>query len=373
MIAATGEDAIVYCPDSDYAANMEKAEALAPRGRARSAAQAAGEDADAGQGTCADVAELLGVPLTDTVKSLVLATDDDAGKAIWSKTHVWLLLLRGDHDMNEIKVGKVEALKGGFRFATLAEIEDALRLQAGLPRPGRRAAPVKVVADREVAVMADWICGANDEDFHFTGVNWGRDLPEPDVVADMRNVVAGDPSPDGKGALAIERGIEVGHVFYLGTKYSQAMNATFLDETGKPQFMEMGCYGIGITRLPAAAIEQNHDERGIIWPDAIAPFTCGALPDRPRTAAPTCEAAAETLYDELLAAGVDVILDDRGERPGAMFADWELIGVPHRIVISDRGLKDGANSSTSIAATASRHEGAARRGRGIRARGRLAV
>jgi prolyl-tRNA synthetase len=200
--------------------------------------------------------------------------------------------------------------------------------------------PVRVVVDREVAVMHDWICGANEPDYHYTGVNWGRDLPEPDLVADLRNVVAGDPSPDGQGVLAIERGIEVGHVFYLGTKYSRAMNATFLDANGKPQFHEMGCYGIGITRLPAAAIEQNHDERGIIWPDALAPFTvvvCPIGPDR----SPEVKAAAETLYAQLLQAGVDVILDDRGERPGAMFADWELIGVPHRVTIGDRGLKDG--------------------------------
>jgi prolyl-tRNA synthetase len=197
-----------------------------------------------------------------------------------------------------------------------------------------------VVVDREVAVMSDWVCGANQPDYHFTGVNWGRDLPEPDLVVDLRNVVAGDPSPDGKGTLAIERGIEVGHVFYLGTKYSQAMNATFLDTNGKPQFMEMGCYGIGITRLPAAAIEQNHDAKGIIWPDAIAPYTvvvCPIGPDR----SPDVKAAGERLYGELLAAGVDAILDDRGERPGAMFADWELIGVPHRITIGDRGLKEG--------------------------------
>jgi prolyl-tRNA synthetase len=197
-----------------------------------------------------------------------------------------------------------------------------------------------VVADRDVAVMADWICGANELDFHITGVNWGRDLPEPAVVADIRNIVEGDASPDGKGVLAIERGIEVGHVFYLGTKYSKAMNATFLDENGKPQFMEMGCYGIGITRLPAAAIEQNHDERGIIWPDAIAPFTVVVCPIGMDRSADV-KAAAEKLHDELLAAGVDVLLDDRGERPGAMFADWELIGVPHRVVISDRGLKEG--------------------------------
>jgi prolyl-tRNA synthetase len=196
------------------------------------------------------------------------------------------------------------------------------------------------VVDREVAIMGDWICGANEADYHLTGVNWARDLPEPLRVADLRNVVAGDASPDGQGALAIERGIEIGHVFYLGTKYSKAMNASYLDLNGKPQFMEMGCYGIGITRLPAAAIEQNHDERGIIWPDALAPFTvvlCAITPDR----FPEVKAAASKLYSELLAASVDVILDDRGERPGAMFADWELIGVPHRITIGDRGLKTG--------------------------------
>ncbi len=199
---------------------------------------------------------------------------------------------------------------------------------------------MNLVVDREVAVMADWICGGNEVDVHLTGVNWGRDLPEPTLVADIRNVVEGDPSPDGKGPLAIERGIEVGHVFYLGTKYSKAMNATFLAEDGKPRHFEMGCYGIGITRLPAAAIEQNHDERGIIWPDAIAPFTAVVCPigmDR----SPEVKAAADNLYMQLLDAGVDVILDDRGERPGAMFADWELIGVPHRITIGDRGLKAG--------------------------------
>jgi prolyl-tRNA synthetase len=199
---------------------------------------------------------------------------------------------------------------------------------------------LNVVADREVAVMADWICGANQPDHHITGVNWGRDLPEPMMVADLRNVVAGDMSPDGQGALAIERGIEVGHVFYLGTKYSQAMSATFLDENGKPQFLEMGCYGIGVTRLPAAAIEQNHDAKGIIWPDAIAPFTVVICPigaDR----SIDVKAASEKLYADLMASGVDVLLDDRGERPGAMFADWELIGVPHRVTLGDRGLKEG--------------------------------
>ena len=282
VIAATGEDAIVYCPGSDYAANIEKAEALAPSGTRPAAIQALTQTATPGKATCADVAGLLDIPLQSTVKSLVLATDQTNDKGEIVKSQVWLLLLRGDHDMNEVKVGKVPGL-AGFRFATLLEIEDHFGCQPGYLGPLNLKKPLKLVVDREVAVMADWVCGANEPDFHTTGVNWGRDLPEPDLVADLRNVVAGDLSPDGKGVLAIERGIEVGHVFYLGTKYSQAMNATFLNENGKPQFLEMGCYGIGITRLPAAAIEQNHDDKGIIWPDAIAPFTvvlCPISPDR---------------------------------------------------------------------------------------------
>ncbi|TSE37974.1 Proline--tRNA ligase [Tepidimonas fonticaldi] len=340
VIAATGEDAIVYCPTSDYAANLEKAEALPPAGPRPAPAQSMAKTPTPGKSTCAQVAELLGVPLARTVKSIVLATDEVNERDEIVATRIWLLLLRGDHDMNEVKVGKLPGLELGFRFATEAEIVEHFGCRPGYLGPVGTRKAVTVVADREVAVMADWICGANEVDFHLTGVNWGRDLPEPDLVADIRNVVAGDPSPDGKGVLAIERGIEVGHVFYLGTKYSRAMNATFLDEDGKPKPFEMGCYGIGITRLPAAAIEQNHDERGIIWPDAIAPFTVVICPigmDR----SPTVREAAERLHDELAAHGVDVILDDRGERPGAMFADWELIGVPHRVTLGDRGLKDG--------------------------------
>ena len=339
VIAATGEDAIVYCPTSDYAANIEKAEALAPQGERKAATQAMTKTATPGQSTCADVAKLLGIPLASTVKSLVLATDTLNDKNEVAKTQVWLLLLRGDHDMNEVKVGKVAGM-AGFRFATLPEIEDHFGCKPGYLGPLGLLKPAKLVVDREVAAMADWVCGANDIDFHLTGVNWGRDLPEPDVIADIRNVVQGDASPDGKGVLAIERGIEVGHVFYLGTKYSKAMNATFLGENGKPQFLEMGCYGIGITRLPAAAIEQNHDAKGIIWPDAIAPFTVVLCPISPDRFADV-KAAADTLYAELMAADIDVILDDRNERPGAMFADWELIGVPHRVTIGDRGLKEG--------------------------------
>ncbi len=340
VIAATGEDAIVYCPTGDYAANMEKAEALAPAGPRAAAAQAMQKVPTPGKSTCADVAALLDVPLQTTVKSLVLATDALDAQGQVTKSEVWLLLVRGDHDMNEIKVGKVPGLDQGYRFATVAEIESHFGTRPGYLGPIGLQQPVRIVADREVAVMADWICGANEEGFHRTGVNWGRDLPEPVTVADIRNVLVGDPSPDGKGPLAIERGIEVGHVFYLGTKYSDPMKATFLDEDGKPKPFQMGCYGIGITRLPAAAIEQNHDERGIIWPDAIAPFTVVVCPIGMDRSADV-KAAAEKLHDELLASGVDVILDDRGERPGAMFADWELIGVPHRVVISDRGLKEG--------------------------------
>ena len=340
VIAATGEDAIVYCPTSNYAANMEKAEALAPAAARAAAANAMVKTPTPGKSTCADVADLLGVSLATTVKSLVLATDalNEAGEVV--RSQVWLLLLRGDHDMNEVKVNKVPGLSAGFRFASIPEIEEHFGCRPGYLGPIGLKKPVKLVVDREVAVMADWICGANEPDFHMTGVNWGRDLPEPDVVADIRNVVEGDASPDGNGPLAIERGIEVGHVFYLGTKYSQAMSATFLGEDGKPAHFEMGCYGIGITRLPAAAIEQNHDERGIIWPDALAPFTVVVCPigmDR----SPEVKAAAEQLHADLVAAGIDVILDDRGERPGAMFADWELIGVPHRVTIGDRGLKTG--------------------------------
>jgi prolyl-tRNA synthetase len=340
VIAATGEDAIVYCPQSDYAANMEKAEALAPAHARPDAAKPQALTPTPGKSTCEDVAALLGAALSTTVKSLVLATDETDEQGNIKASKIWLLLLRGDHDMNEVKVGKLPGLNAGFRFATLTEIDEHFGCKPGYLGPLNLKKPLNVVADREVAVMADWICGANQPDHHITGVNWGRDLPEPMMVADLRNVVDGDMSPDGKGALVIERGIEVGHVFYLGTKYSQAMNATFLDENGKPQFLEMGCYGIGVTRLPAAAIEQNHDAKGIIWPDAIAPFTVVICPigaDR----SPDVKAVSEKLYADLMAAGVDVLLDDRGERPGAMFADWELIGVPHRVTLGDRGLKEG--------------------------------
>jgi prolyl-tRNA synthetase len=340
VIADTGEDAIVYCPDSDYAANIELAEALAPTTPRAAPMEPLVKTPTPGKGTCEDVAELLGVPLRRTVKSLALATDEKNAAGEVARTTVWLLLVRGDHTLNEVKAGKVEGLKDGFRFASVAEIEEHFGCKPGYLGPIVTVKPVKVVADRTVAAMSDFICGANAADFHFTGANWGRDLPEPDIVADIRNVLEGEPSPDGKGVLAIQRGIEVGHVFFLGTKYSDSMKATYLDEGGKPQPMQMGCYGIGVTRILGAAIEQNHDERGIVWPAAMAPFTVVLCPigyDR----SADVRAEADKLHDELAALGIDVMLDDRGERPGAMFADWELIGVPHRVVVSDRGLKEG--------------------------------
>jgi len=345
VIADTGEDAIVYCPTSTYAANIELAEAVSLIAARAAASQALEKVPTPGKSTCPDVAELLGLPLSQTVKSLVLATDEtnEAGEIV--KSTVWLLLVRGDHELNEVKAGKIQlpdgsGLKAGFRFATEKEIVEHFGCKPGYLGPLNLKKPVKVVADRTVAHMADWVCGANEEGFHIRGVNWGRDLPEPDLVADIRNVVEGDPSPDGQGVLAIQRGIEVGHVFYLGTKYSKAMNATFLDVDGKPKHFEMGCYGIGVTRILGAAIEQKHDDRGIVWPDSIAPFTVVICPvgyDRSEAV----KAAADELHAQLLALGVDVILDDRGERPGAMFADWELIGVPHRVVLGDKGLKEG--------------------------------
>ena len=340
VIADTGEDAIVYCPDSDYAANIELAEAVSVLARRAVPEKALEKTSTPGKATCKDVAEFLGAPLTASLKSLVLATDDVDDKGNPAGVTVWLLLLRGDHALNEVKASKLEGLKAGFRFATEAEILEHFGCKPGYLGPIGLKKPVKVIADRTVAHMSDFICGANDEDYHFTGVNWGRDLPEPDLVADIRDVVEGDPSPDGRGVLAIQRGIEVGHVFYLGNKYSKAMNATFLDEDGKPKHFEMGCYGIGVTRILGAAIEQNHDARGIIWPRAIAPFEVVICPvGWGKSEAVRDE--AQKLYDALIAAGVDAILDDRDERPGVMFADWELIGVPHRVTIGDRGLKEG--------------------------------
>lgn len=339
VIADTGEDAIAYCPTSSYAANLEIAEAVAliPLRAAPGAAMV--KTPTPGKAKCEDVAALLNLPLARTVKSIVLAADktDKDGNVL--PAQIFLLLLRGDHDLNEIKAGKVAALNAGFRFATETEIIEHFGCPPGYLGPVGMKKAVPIIADRTVANMSDFVSGANEVDFHFTGLNWGRDLPEPALVADLRNVVAGDPSPDGKGVLSLQRGIEVGHVF-SGLPYPSKMNLTFTDDAGKSQLMLMGCYGIGVTRLLGAAIEQNHDEKGIIWPDAMAPFTVAIAPmgyDRSEAV----KAAADKLYADFAAMGVDVLLDDRGERPGVMLAELELIGIPHRIVVGERGLKEG--------------------------------
>jgi prolyl-tRNA synthetase len=323
VLADSGEDAIAFCPQSGYAANVELAEALAP-GERKPASQSMQKVATPGKKTCGEVAEFLKLPLQKTVKAVAVMHD----------ARLCLLLVRGDHDLNEIKAQKVI---GAFRFATEKEIESALGRAGYIGPVGAKAA--QVIADRRVALMSDFVCGANEAGFHLTGVNWGRDLAEPQV-ADIRNVVAGDPSPDGKGKLEIVRGIEVGHIFQLRTKYSAAMKAHFLNEAGESKPFEMGCYGIGVTRIVAAAIEQNHDERGIVFPAPIAPFTVCVVPIGYHKA-PAVRAAADKLYAELQGAGLDVLLDDRDERPGVLFADMDLIGLPHRIVLSERGLAAG--------------------------------
>lgn len=340
VIADTGEDLIAYAPESDYAANIELAEAFSVLSGREEAGETMEKRATPGKEKCELVAEYLGIDLLRCVKSVVLAADrtDENGDPLPAK--IVLVLLRADHELNEVKAGHLPELKEGFRFATDEEIVATFGSKPGYLGPVGVSEDVAVYADRTVADMSDFCCGANEEGFHLTGVNFGRDLPEPQV-ADLRNVVEGDRSPDGKGTLKLQRGIEVGHVFYLGTKYSEALNATYLDENGKPQVLQMGCYGIGVTRLAGAAIEQNHDEKGIIWPASIAPFEVVLCPMNYAKSEAVRE-AADKLYEDLKARGVDVILDDRDMRPGVMFADWELIGVPHRVVIGDRGLKEGA-------------------------------
>jgi prolyl-tRNA synthetase len=323
VLADSGEDAIAFSPESGYAANVELAEAVSPGARA-AAKEPMKKVPTPGKTTCEDVAKLLGLPLQRTVKAVAVMHDRD----------FILLLVRGDHALNEIKTQK---LVGAFRFATEAEIQQALGCKAGYIGPV--GAKVKLIADRTVGAMADFVCGANDEGYHLTGVNWGRDAPEP-AVADIRNVVEGDASPDGKGRLEIVRGIEVGHIFQLRTKYSDAMGAKFLDAAGAEKPFEMGCYGIGITRIVAAAIEQNNDARGIIFPAQIAPFEVAIVPIGYHKSE-AVRTAAEQIYDQLRAAGFDVLMDDRDERPGVLFADMDLIGIPHRVVISDRGLGAG--------------------------------
>ncbi len=334
VLADSGEDAIAFCPDSDYAANVELAEAVAPATPRPAPQQSLQKVATPGKTSCPDVAQLLAVDLSRIVKAIAVVNEADGGE----KTFV-LLLLRGDHVLNEIKAGKLPGL-GAFRFASDEEVSSALGCVPGYIGPvGVNAGKVKVIADRAVVAMSDFVCGANEAGFHLAGVNFGRDLPEPEV-ADLRNVVAGDPSPDGKGHLEICRGIEVGHIFQLRSKYAKALNCAFLDENGKSQIMEMGCYGIGVSRIVGAAIEQGNDERGIVLPPAIAPFAVAVVPMGYHKS-DAVKAAADQLYADLRGAGIDVVLDDRNERPGVMFADMELIGVPHRVVIGERGLASG--------------------------------
>lgn len=334
VLADSGEDAIAFCPDSDYAANVELAEAVAPATSRPAPQQALQKVATPGKTSCPDVAQLLAVNLSRIVKAIAVVNEADGGEKTFA-----LLLLRGDHVLNEIKAGKLPGL-GAFRFASDEEVSSALGCVPGYIGPvGIDAGKVKVVADRAVVAMSDFVCGANEAGFHLAGVNFGRDLPEPEV-ADLRNVVAGDPSPDGKGRLEICRGIEVGHIFQLRSKYAKALNCAFLDENGKSQIMEMGCYGIGVSRIVGAAIEQGNDERGIVLPPAIAPFAVAVVPMGYHKS-DAVKAAADQLYADLRSAGIDVVLDDRNERPGVMFADMELIGVPHRVVIGERGLASG--------------------------------
>ncbi|MDQ6621432.1 MAG: proline--tRNA ligase [Pseudomonadota bacterium] len=329
VLADSGEDAIAWCPQSNYAANIEQAEAVAPSSERAQPTQPMQRVSTPGQSTCAEVAELLGLPLARTVKCLMITADD--------KVH--MLLVRGDHMLNEVKVGKLAGL-ASWRWASDAEIRSATGCAPGYLGPVGIPESMPLIVDRAVSPMADFVCGANEENYHLSGVNFGRDAREPDQIADIRNVVEGDPSPDGKGPLLIRRGIEVGHVFALGTRYSEAMGASYLDAQGQSRLMEMGCYGIGVTRVVAAAIEQNHDAKGIIWTDAMTPFQVAIAPvgyDRSAVVRQT----ADRLHDNLEAAGVEVLMDDRGERPGVMFADLELVGIPHRVTIGERSLKEG--------------------------------
>ena len=335
VLADSGEDAIAFCPTSDYAANIELAEALAPTSLRPAPTESLVKILTPGKKTCEQVTEQLGLPLSQLVKAIALVHEDEStGINTFN-----LLLLRGDHTLNEIKATKVDGLES-FRFATEAEVRQHMGCEPGYIGPVGTGTEVRIIADRSVVGMSDFVCGANDAGFHLRGVNWGRDLPEPSKVWDIRNVIKGDLSPDGAGTLDLCRGIEVGHIFQLRTKYSEALKCTFLDETGKSRFMEMGCYGIGVTRIVGAAIEQGNDALGIIFPDAIAPFRLVIVPLGMRKS-DAVRSAAERLYQELTTQGIDVLLDDRDERPGVLLADTELMGIPHRVVIGDRSLKEG--------------------------------
>ena len=334
VLADSGEDGLAYCDTSDFAANVELAEALPATNTRAAPGDAMHEVETPKQTACEDVAKLLNIGIERTVKAIALIVTNAEGAG-----QFYLALLRGDHNLNEVKLGKLAGF-AEFRFATEEEIRAALNCPPGFIGPVGVHANVTVIADKTVALMSDFVCGANKPKYHLANVNFGRDLPEPTVVADIRNVVDGDASPDGKGVLSLCRGIEVGHIFQLRTKYSEAMNATYLDENGQTQVMEMGCYGIGVSRIVGAAIEQGNDERGIIFPASMAPFSvsiCAIGYDKSEAV----KLAANKLHDELAEAGVDVLLDDRGERPGVMFAEADLIGIPHRLVIGERGLNEG--------------------------------
>ena len=333
VLASSGEDDIVFSTGSDYAANIEKAEAVAPSGTRPAPAEEMKEVATPDQKTIEAVSQLLGIDATRTVKTLLVKAEADED----GNSGLVALVLRGDHTLNEIKAENLAGVAEPLTMATDEEIEQAVGCKPGSIGPVNLNVPV--IVDRSAAHLADFVCGANREGFHLTGVNWERDAAL-ERVEDLRNVVEGDPSPDGKGTLEIRRGIEVGHIFKLGNKYSTAMNATVLDENGKTVIMDMGCYGLGVSRVVAAAIEQNHDENGIIWPDAIAPFQV-AIVTLNAHKSPTVAEAGEKLYEQLRQAGYDVLLDDRKERPGVKFADMELIGIPHRFVVSERGLAAG--------------------------------
>ncbi|WP_455209842.1 proline--tRNA ligase [Kaarinaea lacus] len=330
VLADSGEDVIAFSDSSDYAANVELAPAPAPKEKRLSASDTMQTVSTPGKHSIEEVSQFLNVPAAKTLKTLLVQAAEDA------PVDVVALVIRGDHELNAIKAEKLPLVANPLQFADETQIRNVANCDAGSIGPVGLSIPV--IADHSAITVADFVCGANENDKHLTGVNWGRDLPEPEA-ADLRNVIAGDASPDGQGTLMLKRGIEVGHIFQLGTKYSQAMNANVLDENGKSVIMPMGCYGIGVSRIVAAAIEQNHDDRGIIWPTAIAPFELALVPINMHKSVRLRE-ATEKLYQALLDAGIDVLLDDRKERPGVMFADMELTGMPHRLVLSDSGLDD---------------------------------
>lgn len=334
VLADSGEDVIAFSTDSDYAANIEMAEAIAPGSRS-AAGQEMEKVATPGQKTIEEVSAFLQLDAKQVLKTLIVKGEKDEDEA--GEAALVALVLRGDHSLNELKAEKLPGVASPLEFASDEAVKQAVGASVGSVGPV--GLKLRIVADRSAALCADFACGANEDDQHLIHVNWERDLPMPEV-ADLRNVEAGDASPDGQGELVIKRGIEVGHIFKLGNKYSSAMNATVLDENGKASIVEMGCYGIGVSRIVAAAIEQNHDDNGIIWPQAIAPFALALVPLNMHKSEAVAE-MTEKLYGELQAAGIDVLMDDRNERPGFKFADMELIGIPHRLVISDRGIKNG--------------------------------